>query len=70
MEAMQPLLRAVEERVGRAAFDQALALFYMWHVGKAASMGELVDTVEWMTGKDLDDLVQVWLRGLGAPSAT
>ncbi len=62
-------LRAVEERVGRDAFDRAVSLFYMWHVGKAASMQDLVDTIEWMTGTQVDDLVQVWLRQLGAPAA-
>jgi len=60
-------LRAVEQRVGRAAFDRALAVFYIWHVGKAASMGDLIHTMEWLTGAELDDLVQGWLKSLGAP---
>ena len=60
-------LRAVEQRVGRAALDQAMAVFYLWHVGKAATMGDLVETVEWLTSTELDDLVDGWLKHLGAP---
>jgi hypothetical protein len=63
-------LRAVEQRVGRAAFDQAIAVFYLWHVGKAASMGDLVDTVEWLTHSQLDDLVDGYLKHLGGPTPT
>jgi len=61
-------LRAVEKRVGRARFDQALAQFYMWHVGKAARMTDFVDFLERHTRTELDDLVQGWLRSLGAPA--
>ena len=61
-------LRAVEERVGRAAFDQAMAVFYIWHVGKAAHMSDLIDTIEWLTRRDLDDLVQRWLKSVGPPT--
>lgn len=55
-------LREVEQRVGRAAFDQAMSLFYLWHLGRAASMQDLIDTVEWLTGATLDDLVEARLR--------
>jgi aminopeptidase N len=58
----------LRHRVGRAAFDQAMAVFYIWHVGKAAHMSDLIDTIEWLTRRDLDDLVQRWLKGVGPPT--
>jgi hypothetical protein len=61
-------LRAVEERVGRAAFDRALATFYQRFVGKAAGMADLVATLEELTGAELDDLVQAWLKQLEVPA--
>jgi hypothetical protein len=54
-------LRALEQRVGRVAFDQAMSVFYMWNVGQASDMDELVETVAWVSGVEIGDLAQLWL---------
>jgi hypothetical protein len=55
-------LRALEQRVGRVAFDRAMSVFYMWHVGQTSTMDELAETVQWVTGVDVSDLQQLWLH--------
>ncbi len=60
-------LRAVEQRVGRASLDLALAKFYAENVGQPRHMSDLLDLIETETGMDIDDLVIGWLQGLGIP---
>jgi hypothetical protein len=60
-------LRAVEQQVGRAAFDQALGAFYAAYRGKAAGVQDLLDTIQAETGFDAQPLATMWLRSLGIP---
>jgi hypothetical protein len=63
-------VRAVEQEVGRAALDAALAGFYAARAGTAAGMQDLIDAIAADTGIDrdrLDALVEDWLRSLGSP---
>jgi aminopeptidase N len=60
-------LRAVESAVGRSALDAALRAFYTEHVGRAARMQDLLDTIETETGLDPGALADDWLRSLGIP---
>jgi hypothetical protein len=60
-------LRAVEQQVGAPALDRALAKFYREHVGQAASMQQLLDTIHAETGFDPTVLANGWLRSLGHP---
>lgn len=59
--------RAVEEKVGRAKVDGALAAFYASHRGKAARMQDMLDTLAKETGFDPKPLADGWLRSLGRP---
>jgi len=59
--------RAVEQQVGAAALDRAIAKFYRDHVGGAASMQQMLDTIHTETGFDPTALANGWLRSLGHP---
>jgi len=59
--------RAVEEAVGREAIDRAIARFYQAHVGKAAGMQDMLDTILAETTFDASDLADAWLRSMGRP---
>jgi hypothetical protein len=61
-------LRAVERRVGVAAFDAALAAFLAAHLGQAAGMQDLLDTIEAETGYDPTACADAWLRSEEAPA--
>jgi len=61
-------LRAVEREVGRATFDAVLGTFFQQRVGTAASMQDLIDTIEAETGFDAEPLTQAWLRDLPIPA--
>jgi aminopeptidase N len=55
-------LRALEQRVGRPAIDEALGAFYQTFVGKAAGMSDLLDSVRVTTGYDARTCANAWLR--------
>jgi hypothetical protein len=59
--------RAVEEKVGRAKLDAALASFYARYRGKAARMQDMLDVLVDETGFDPAELADGWLRSLGRP---
>jgi aminopeptidase N len=61
--------RAVEEKVGRAKLDQAIATFYGKYKGRAARMQDMLDTIAKTTGFDPTALAKGWLRSLGRPDA-
>lgn len=61
--------RAVADLADADVLDAALARFYEQHVGGAATMAELVSSVEADTGLDLQPLVTKWLRSRGNPLA-
>ena len=60
--------RAVEKQVGRAKLDLALHVFYSAHVGKAARMQDMLDTIKAETGFDAAPLAHEWLQKLGVPA--
>ncbi|MBI5532357.1 MAG: hypothetical protein HY898_06565 [Deltaproteobacteria bacterium] len=60
-------LRAIEQQVGRAALDKALAAYFKKYVGLAATTGNLIDTIHLETGFDPEPLADAWLRGLEVP---
>lgn len=59
--------RAVADQIGKEALDQALGSFYRAHVGKAATMQEMLDHLRATTGFDPEPLAAGWLKGLGRP---
>lgn len=59
--------RAVAQKVGVHKLDQVIGKFYVTHVGKAASMQQMLDAIETDTGFDPDPLARSWLRELGIP---
>jgi aminopeptidase N len=61
-------LRAVELEIGTATLDAALAAFYQRYGGReAASMSDLIATIEERSGFDTSELVETWLRSRGLP---
>ena len=60
--------RAVEKQVGRVKLDAALRVFYTAHVGKAARMQEMLDTIKSETGFDAGPLAHDWLQSLSVPA--
>ncbi len=59
--------RAVEQQVGREAIDRAIAAFYANYSGSAASMQDMLETIEEQTGFDPSELASGWLSSLGRP---
>jgi aminopeptidase N len=59
--------RAVEDQIGRAALDAAIARFYADNKGGAAGMQDMLDTIERETGYDASELADDWLRSMGRP---
>lgn len=57
-------LRALEKRLGTAAFDTALAYFYAKWVGQAAGVQDLLDAVEHSSGYHAQECANHWLRSL------
>jgi aminopeptidase N len=61
-------LRGVGQRVGAAALDRALGVFYRRHAGQAARMQDLLDTVRQETGYDAGACAAQWLRSTTIPA--
>ncbi len=53
--------KAVEAEVGRAALDDALAMFFQGKRGTSASMADMLDIIHATTGFDPEALAQAWL---------
>lgn len=62
--------RAVEDKIGRTALDQALAAVYTAHVGKAARMQDMLDAIEAASGWDPTACALGWLRADAIPAAS
>lgn len=60
---------ALENKVGRAALDSALAAFYEEYGGRAARFQDLLDTVAAETGYDPTACAVAWLRGTDVPAS-
>jgi hypothetical protein len=54
--------RALAERLGAETIDQVLATFYAAHAGKAATMADMLATIESVTGYDPAACAETWLR--------
>lgn len=59
--------RGVEQKVGRAAFDEALAAFYARFAGEAAGMQDMLDVMSEVTGYDPTACAKTWLIDLDVP---
>ena len=59
--------RAVEKQIGQKALDRAIARFYAEQRGKAASMSDMLVTIQLETGFDAAPLAAEWLEKKGAP---
>jgi aminopeptidase N len=60
--------KAVADRVTPALLDTVLAQFYAAHAGEAATMAEMLDTIETVTGFDPTACAQMWLRNTTVPT--
>ena len=60
-------LRAVADEIGAEALDRALARFYRDHVGTAAGVADLLDSIDEETAFDPRPLAESWLRSRGIP---
>ena len=60
--------KGVADKVGDALLDRALAAFYAEHAGGSATMGEMLQTLERVTGYDVMRCAQMWLKDVQRPS--
>jgi aminopeptidase N len=60
-------LRALEQRIGRAMFDQAMRTFYGRAKGTAAGMADLLAVVKEVSGYDPMACAQLWLVNRAVP---
>ncbi|MBA3460098.1 MAG: peptidase M1 [Deltaproteobacteria bacterium] len=61
--------RAVALKVGADKVDQALRAFYTAHAGKAATMAEMLQTIQTVTGYDATACADMWLASTTKPAA-
>ncbi len=59
--------RAVEQQIGRPMMDKVLHDFYVAHAGQSATMQQLVDSIQTVSGFDAMPLATAWLKNLGHP---
>ncbi len=60
--------KGVADKVGAAKLDQALAAFYQAHAGSSATMMEMLQTIQSVTGYDATACAQTWLRATTRPT--
>ncbi len=61
--------RGVAQKLGDPVLlDQVLAAFYAEHAGKAATMQQMLDKIEAMTGYDPTTCADMWLRSTTKPT--
>lgn len=60
--------KGMADKVGAAQLDRALASFYAEHAGATATMAEMLQTLERVTGYDPTACAQRWLRSAERPS--
>ncbi|MCE9579899.1 MAG: peptidase M1 [Deltaproteobacteria bacterium] len=60
--------KAVADRVGVDALDQALAAFYQAHAGGTARMQDMLDQIKTSTGFDPTACAAMWLRSTAIPT--
>jgi aminopeptidase N len=63
------LYRGIAQKLGDPALlDQAIAAFYAEHAGKAATMQQMLDKIQAVTGYDPTACAQTWLRSTTKPT--
>lgn len=60
-------LRALEQKVNRPAFDEALRTFYTRFAGDSARVQDLLDVVREVTNYDAQGCAEAWLASLPIP---
>jgi aminopeptidase N len=60
--------KGVADKVGAGKLDEALAAFYRAHAGGSATMQDMLDTIESITGYDATACAQSWLRSTTKPA--
>ena len=60
--------RALAGKVGAAKVDEVLATFYAAHAGKAATMSDMLSTIQTVTGYDPTACAATWLTATTTPS--
>ena len=60
--------KGVADKVGAAKLDEALAAFYQAHAGGAATMQDMLETIQTVTGYDATACAQTWLRSTTRPT--
>lgn len=60
--------RGVAQKVGADKVDQALAAFYAAHAGSAATMADMLTTIQAVTGYDATACAETWLRSTTKPT--
>jgi len=60
--------KAVADKVGADKVDQALAAFYAAHAGGAATMADMLATIQTVTGYDPTACAASWLRATTVPT--
>jgi aminopeptidase N len=60
--------KAVADKIGARKVDDALAAFYQAHAGGAATMHDMLDTIQAVTGYDATACAQTWLLGTTTPT--
>ena len=60
--------RGVADKVGAVKLDEALAAFYASHAGKAATMTDMLETIQTVTGYDATACATSWLRSGTKPT--
>ena len=59
--------RALAGKVGADKVDEVLATFYAAHAGKAATMADMLATIQTVTGYDPTACAEAWLRSTTRP---
>ncbi len=59
--------RGLADKLGADKVDQVLAAFYTAHAGKAATMAEMLTTIQTVTGYDATACANTWLRSTVKP---
>jgi aminopeptidase N len=60
--------RGLADKVGADKVDQVLAAFYAEHAGKAATMQEMLSTIQTVTGYDATACADTWLKSMTRPT--
>jgi aminopeptidase N len=60
--------RALAQKLGADKVDQVLAAFYAAHAGKAATMADMLSTIQTVTGYDPTACATTWLKSATTPT--